>query len=279
MTAMGRNGARLIAVDVDGTLLGSDGRIGTRTVAALDAARAAGWLVAVATGRPAVFAQRVLRDLPAATHLVSANGAEVGTAAGEVLHRLSMPIDRATSLVRLLRERVDGVSFALATDAEAVYEPGFELLMPPGILPGRVVSDVLGAAGVHAHRLSAFHGALGAWGLLELLPRVLEDGTVFAHAGIDAVDLLPSAVDKAVGLSLLCERLGLSAADVVAFGDEVNDVEMLRWAGRGVAMGNAVDAVRAVADEVTASNDDEGIALVVERLLAESGEWGSASRP
>lgn len=260
---------RLIAVDVDGTLLGSDGRISRRTLAALDAARAAGWPVVVATGRPAVYAQRVLRDLPAATHLVSSDGAEVATASGEVLHRVAMPMTRASAVVRRLRRDVDGVGFSLITETDAVYEPGFELLTPVPVSTGRRVRDVLDASGAQVHRLSAFHAALGAWGLLELLPPVLDDGTVPAHAGIDAVNLLPTAVDKATGLAHLCERLGLAAAQVVAFGDQVNDLGMLRWAGLGVAMGNAVAAVAEAADEVTASNDDDGIALVVERLLAD----------
>lgn len=260
---------RLVAVDVDGTLLGSDGRIGRRTLAALEAARAAGWLVVVATGRPAVYAQRVLRDLSVATHLVSSDGAEITTASGEVLHRVAMPMPRASAVVRQLRRAVDGVGFSLITETDAVFESGFELLAPVPTTAGRRVRDVLDATGARVFRLSAFHAALGAWGLLELLPPVLDDGTVLAHAGIDAVNLLPSAVDKADGLARLCERMGLGASDVVAFGDQVNDLAMLRWAGLGVAMGNAVPAVTAVADEVTASNDDDGIALVLERLLAD----------
>jgi hypothetical protein len=258
---------RLIAVDVDGTLLGSDGRISRRTTAALDEARRRGVYVVVATGRPAVFAQRVLRDLPAATHLVSANGAEVATASGEVLHRLAMDRPRATALVERLRVDVPGIGFSLITEHEAVYEPGFEQLLPHAMIPGRRVRDVLTAVGREAHRVCAFHAALGAHGLLAVIPSPLPDGTVVTHGGIDAVDLLPSAADKATGLALLAERLGIEAAQVVAFGDQRNDHGMLRWAGLGVAMGNADDETKGHADEISASNDDDGIAIVVERLL------------
>ncbi|MGW9157307.1 HAD family hydrolase [Microbacterium sp. NPDC055665] len=74
-------------------------------------------------------------------------------------------------------------------------------------------------------------------------------------------------VTKATGLARLCEHLGIGRADVVAFGDALNDVEMLRWAGRGVAMAHAEPVVQAAADETTASNDDDGVAQVIERLL------------
>ena len=89
---------------------------------------------------------------------------------------------------------------------------------------------------------------------------------------VDSVELTPPGVHKGSGVARLCERIGVAQADVVAFGDGLNDVEMLTWAGLGVAMGNADAAVQRIADEVTASNDDDGVALVVERLLAGSAD-------
>ena len=69
------------------------------------------------------------------------------------------------------------------------------------------------------------------------------------------------------GVARLCERLGIERDDVVAFGDALNDVELLAWAGHGVAVANAVPEAVAVADEVTATNDEDGVAQVLERLL------------
>jgi hydroxymethylpyrimidine pyrophosphatase-like HAD family hydrolase len=79
------------------------------------------------------------------------------------------------------------------------------------------------------------------------------------------LEISPAGVTKATGLADVAERLGIAAADVVAFGDMPNDLEMLRWAGHGVAMGNGHPALRAAADEVTASNAEDGLALVLER--------------
>jgi Cof subfamily protein (haloacid dehalogenase superfamily) len=89
------------------------------------------------------------------------------------------------------------------------------------------------------------------------------------HMGANCVEIGPAGIDKATALSWLCAHIGIDAADVVAFGDEYNDHEMLRWAGRGIAMGNANDLTKSIADEVTESNDDDGVAVAIERLLAE----------
>ena len=74
--------------------------------------------------------------------------------------------------------------------------------------------------------------------------------------------------DKGTGLRWLCEHLGIERADVVAIGDEYNDHEMLRWAGHGVAMGNADAVTKALADSVTSTNAEDGVAVAIERLLA-----------
>lgn len=87
-------------------------------------------------------------------------------------------------------------------------------------------------------------------------------------AGESIVELLPLGLSKAKGLSLAARRLGVKAADTIAFGDMPNDIPMFTWAARGVAMANAHAELRAVADEVTSSNDEDGIAVVLERLLA-----------
>lgn len=86
-------------------------------------------------------------------------------------------------------------------------------------------------------------------------------------SGAPFVEVMAEGVTKATGLARLCEHLGIDRADVVAFGDALNDVEMLRWAGRGVAMAGAEPVVREAADETTASNDEDGVAQMIERLL------------
>lgn len=80
-------------------------------------------------------------------------------------------------------------------------------------------------------------------------------------------EFLVKGVSKASGLKALTKHLGLEAANVMAIGDEMNDLEMIKWAGLGVAMGNAVEAIKAVADAVTTHNDEAGVAHAIERYI------------
>jgi hydroxymethylpyrimidine pyrophosphatase-like HAD family hydrolase len=97
-------------------------------------------------------------------------------------------------------------------------------------------------------------------------------GVAVSPSGLlGSVELTVPGVHKGTGMASLCRRLGVAQHDVVAFGDGLNDHEMLAWAGHGVAMGNALDETKAVADVVAPSNDDDGVAQVVEQLLARLG--------
>lgn len=91
---------------------------------------------------------------------------------------------------------------------------------------------------------------------------------IVTMSGPGTVELQPRGVTKATGLSLAAERLGVGAAGTIAFGDMPNDVPMFAWAGRGVAVANAHPELKAVADEVTSSNEEDGVAVVLDRLLA-----------
>ena len=113
----------------------------------------------------------------------------------------------------------------------------------------------------------AFHEVIDAHELLVTMPPMVGEDLGVTHVGADCVELGPVGVDKGSGLIWLCEHLGIDAADVVAFGDEYNDHEMLRWAGLGVAMGNASPVTQSFADEVTLTNAEDGVAVVLERLL------------
>ena len=99
-------------------------------------------------------------------------------------------------------------------------------------------------------------------------PRPRAAWSTVAMAGEGIVELLPLGLSKATGLSLAARRLGVKAADTIAFGDMPNDIPMFAWAAHGVAMANAHQELKAVADEVTSSNEEDGIAVVLERLLA-----------
>ena len=87
-----------------------------------------------------------------------------------------------------------------------------------------------------------------------------------ATSGIAFVEITPDGAHKGAAVARLCQRLGIDRSEVIAFGDNNNDLTMLEWAGRGVAMGNAVDEAKRVADEITSTNVDHGVAEILESL-------------
>ncbi len=260
---------RLVAVDLDGTLLAPDGRITPRTVTALAAARSAGWWVVAATGRPPHMALDLLATTGGSvTHGVMGNGTMVCSFPGpETLLERTFAAARAREVVALLRSQDPRLGFALATETGFAHEDGFAQRLPALHGLGDPDDDVLALDGDVAIKLMVFHHDHSAHTLLERLPSVLGDDLEASHLGADAIEVGPAGIDKASGLAWLCERLGVESRDVVAFGDEYNDHSMLAWAGHGVAMGNADAVTQGFADEVAPSNAHDGVAVVLERLL------------
>ena len=264
---------RLVALDLDGTLLDPTGRLRRRSVDALEAAREAGWWVVAATGRPPHMATDLLGATTTAfSHGVMGNGTMICSFPGpQTLLERTFGADVARDVISRLRHDDPGFGFALATDAGFAHERGFVERLPALHGLGDPDADVLHLGGSVAVKLMVFHHERSAHELLTVLPTVLGDDLQVSHLGADAVEIGPAGIDKGTGLAWLCDHLGITAADVVAFGDEYNDHTMLRWAGHGVAMGNADHVTKALADEVAPSNADDGVAVVLERLLAHSG--------
>lgn len=273
---------KLIALDMDGTLLDDFGRLTRRTVTALQSASSAGHTVVLATGRPPAMAVAVARELAGTiTHIVGANGSMIATFPAlvddepEVLHVMGFTVDDATRYVTTLRRHDHDFAFALATDRGFAHEAGFADLMPAAV-PDDPVADVLALGGTTAFKLFAFHRSWPVQQLLERIPQLLADNPpaggwasepLVSHMGADAVEIGPGGADKRAGLQWLCALLGVDRNDVIAVGDEWNDLTMLEWAGRGVAMGNADERVRDVADETIGTNTDDGVAHFLETLV------------
>lgn len=260
---------RLIACDVDGTLTRRDGTVGPGTIAALARAREEGIHVALATGRPVELFGMITDQMPGVFgHVVAANGALVAQLDPfDVIHSVEISRRDVETLVEGFRAGLAGVRFALAVEGRLIWEPGLEtrLPVPP---PGDPVPDALAALDVEqCRKILAFHPDHDVRALIGLLHPLAGDGFTVGHVGADAAEIAPTGIDKAFGLAVLCDHLGCGPADVVVFGDNMNDWSMFAWAGHAVAVANADPETRSRADEVTASSDDDGVGLVVERLL------------
>lgn len=279
MTRMGRTGGRwvprLVALDIDGTLLKwVDGtgqgheEIAPGVYAAVQRARAAGAHVVLASGRSPHGMSPVadLLDLPAPGEaplwVVASNGAVVFRYPPlEVVHEATF--DARAAVAAVLEHHPDAL---VAVEERGV---GYRVNrpFPAGELSGEmIIADVAALVADQVSRVIIRDPSATAEDFVELAARLGLHGTDYVVGWTAWLDLSPVGVSKASGLDYVVRELGLTADDALAIGDGRNDLEMLRWAGRGVAMGQAVGEVRDAADAVTASVSDDGAAL-------ELGRW------
>ncbi|MFC8584082.1 HAD family hydrolase [Streptomyces sp. NPDC057217] len=261
---------RLVATDLDGTLLRSDESVSDRTRDALAAATAAGAAHIVVTGRAVPWTRHILDDLGYEGIAVCGQGAQVYHA-GE--HRLltSLTLDRQLAGLALSKIEAEVGPLALAAsrdglEGEVLMGPGYRVHEGP--LPYVPYEDPSELWSAPLTKLYIQHPALTDDELTRAARATVGGLVDIVMAGPGIVEILPLGLSKATGLSLAARRLGVKAAETIAFGDMPNDIPMFGWAARGVAMGNAHAELRAVADEVTSSNEEDGIAVVLERLLA-----------
>lgn len=167
-------------------------------------------------------------------------------------------------LVTALCAAVPGVCFAVERGVRAGRDPGYAALCVDADDPPAFITDALTLCAEDVTKLLVRHPAMPLPDLL----RNTRDNTVVTHSGAVFVEISAPGVTKAAALEALCAQMGVDAARVVACGDMPNDLPMLHWAGHGVAVANAHPAVLAAADEVTLSNDDDGVARVLARETA-----------
>jgi len=271
---------RLLALDLDGTLLRSDKTISARSLAALASARERGVRLVLVTGRRLPGARRVTRELGDELPLVLHNGALI--LEGGALVRVR-PLARGVA-VRALRT-------GLGLGADPVLHCGLggegRLVVADGLRPSNtllayyldkshpdvtVVDDLL--AWLREDPIQVMYG--GELAEMEALHAALEaslgddarlERTVYPRQGVGLVDVLEPAVNKAEALAFLQARWGIPAAQTLAIGDNWNDLGMLEAAGLGYVMGNADAELLARGLPVLPTNDEDGVALAIERHL------------
>jgi Cof subfamily protein (haloacid dehalogenase superfamily) len=281
--------ARMIAFDIDGTLMPTSGPMADRTRCALQATVAAGIEVVIATGRRQAYAAPLLAPIGLApqTILISSNGTVTREFGGRTLDRSYLPVEIARDLCAVLRpfggttvytfDRI-GRGELVIESLERLHEriapwvnanlPWIEEIDPlerafdknEAPIQGMVCGTVEEMTRAEQHLVSTRYASL-----IEM------HRTEYASRDLSILDLLPRGCSKGVALSKLAAKRGIPRAEVMAIGDNWNDLEMLRWAGQPVLMGNASPQLQAIAAaegwEITATNDECGVALVLERLL------------
>lgn len=263
----------LIATDVDGTLLNEDELVTPRTKAAVLAAVEAGTQFVLATGRPPRWIPPVVDALGFAPMAVCANGAVLyDSATDRILSARTLSVEVLAQLAEMATRVIPGAGLAVervgsrahdAATPQFLSSPGYEhaWLNPDNTEVS--IEDVLNAPAVKLLIRKA--GARSADMAAALAPHVGIEGDLTYSTNNGLIEVTPLGVSKATGVEEVARPLGITAEDVVAFGDMPNDIPMLLWAGLGVAMGNAHPEAKAAADEVTTPNTDDGLARVLER--------------
>jgi Cof subfamily protein (haloacid dehalogenase superfamily) len=259
---------RLVASDIDGTLIRTDGTLSPRTVQALDALPVPAVLV---TGRPVRWLRQLYDQMDEPLPAVCANGAVVyDPDTDEVLRAAPLDVDLLLDVTKRLRETVPDIALAVEVEdgRSFWYEESWPVRWEGEHNAVRVLTAPEDLTSAPAVKLLARSASSEPDAFFELVSRTLGGVAETTHSSSSAlVEISATGVTKAAGLAWLCEREGLTAEDVIAFGDMPNDIPLLSWAGHAVAMGNAHPAVVEVADEVTATNDEDGVAAVLERIF------------
>jgi hypothetical protein len=286
----------MIAIDLDGTLLGPDGQVGPRNLAALHAATQAGILIVVATGRRHTYALHVLREIgmPDGTIIVSSNGAVVRTLHADLIERTWMPNETALWLAghlgefrnalvitfdkvgpdgedtggALVVEKLEDIQTSIGNWMRS-NERYIEVVKPiEDALRGDPPIQMMLCGTVERMRRAEAH--------ILLDPRVHTDLTLsrteYPERDLSLLDILPDVCSKGAALLRLATSRGIAPGEIMAIGDNWNDVSMLEIAGHPVLMGNAPSDLQALAIQrnwqITAPHDEDGVAEAVVNVLS-----------
>ena len=265
---MAQTGIQLIASDLDGTLLNSHHEVSPRTVAALQAWQEAGRHVVIATGRPPRWVTFLLEFGFSEGLVICSNGAltyDLATAQTSI--RRCLDLESVQLLIKAMREVAPAATFAVEFGDRVIRDQNFPVTDPTAAETSHddvsrlTQSDPIAKLLMHSanHELED---------LLRIATETIDPMLALATISGDRyLEVAAAGITKADALIEHAQRLGLDASQVIAFGDQQNDIPMLEWAGHSVAMDNGAGIVKGLATEVTATNDEDGVAVVIERLL------------
>jgi Cof subfamily protein (haloacid dehalogenase superfamily) len=269
---------RALFLDIDGTLVGADDRISPRVRQAIALAHEKGVEIVLCTGRARYTAEPVALQLSVPPgYLVASNGGiamHLGTR--EVLYRRLLPIPVALDVIRAIHEV--GSNPYVYEDATAADLEGARVLYHPEHAPGvfaippryRPHAAILEDLPFVPVSVCTFGPPAQMQVLVRHLRERLQADIAIIQSGSHAywgVEVFTGGVSKRLGLEMIAARLDVDREEIMAIGDHFNDLEMIAWAGIGVAMGNGLDEVKETANWVTGTVDADGVAEAIERFI------------
>jgi Cof subfamily protein (haloacid dehalogenase superfamily) len=263
---------RLVATDLDGTLLHSDKSVSPRTRRVLAKVREAGTRILLVSGRPPRFLRIVAEDLDIRELAICGNGAIVyDPTLNAIIRHTPIPAAVARDIILDLRRMAPGICFAFEQELYPSCEPEYLTRFAYNTTEqAPLVDDALILCRKPVSKLIARHPTIPVAELLLMIESLSDERVLATFSGAPFVEISAREAQKSVALAWLCEEWGIQSSEVIAFGDMPNDLPMLRWAGHSVATANAHAELRSAVTEVTLSNDEDGVAAVLERLFCAS---------
>jgi Cof subfamily protein (haloacid dehalogenase superfamily) len=260
---------RVVATDLDGTIVRSDQTISARTTAALARAEAAGATVVLVTGRPPRWIAPVAEATGHHGVVICSNGAIIYDPHTEsIIGSTLIPVEVLVKTVSILLEALPDLSFAVETGTDVFRGHGYRGGWAIDLNDPLERHDLDVVTSMDAAKLLASHPTMEVDALLARVDELVGDLVEPTHSnGRGLVEMGPRGVSKATTLAAFCASLGVTAEQVIAFGDMPNDLPMLAWAGTAYAVANAHPQVLASVDLRAASNDDDGVARILEELF------------
>jgi hypothetical protein len=261
--------ARLVATDLDGTLLHTDGTVTDRTRAVLDALDARGVTVVFVTGRPIRWMEPLWHHVGDHGLAICSNGGIVYDVPGRsVIEARPIPREVGLEVADLVRREVPGSVFALEKTNGFGKEPTFLPRPEDAANADLTVGPLEEIFDDTVVKLLALHLDLAPDEYWAQVERLVGDAVTTTWSSVGSlVEMSAAGVTKASTLELVCAERGIAAEDVIAFGDMPNDIPMLEWAGTSYAMANAHPTTIAAADHTAPRNDEDGVAQVLEELF------------
>lgn len=259
---------RLIASDLDGTLFGADHVPEPRTVAAVNALVDSGVVFAAVTGRSYFGgAERVTGPGVRADWFIGSNGGHrLNLQTNMLEERLVFSANHINEITAALNDELDGVGVSFEHTSGFSYNDAFVRKFPETFDGKPRTASAVPFTSDDIGKIFVAHSNMTNHELIAATKPLVPAGTHVTTSGISFVEFTPQGADKGSALSRLCAQLQIDATEVIAFGDNDNDLTMLAWVGRGVAMANASENVLAAGHEVTATNVEFGVAQVLEAL-------------
>lgn len=269
--AVDSSDVRLVASDLDGTLLAPGAVVSERTARAVQLVVDRGIEMVAVTGRSHWSASEILAPVGAIRWMICSNGATLYDAAvGDVVDHQTLEQAQVEEVVTLVRDRFPSAGLAWEAsdgifhtdqwlDARRAIQPGFE---PQGSTRAPAVDTAR-----PVRKLMVAHDRLHTYEWLDALTPHLPAGLTATTSGATFVEVTHPDANKGYALGALSRRLGIDQAHTMAFGDHANDLPMLAWAGTSFAMANAHPRVQEVADHEAPHHAEDGVAQILERLL------------